>query len=532
VSVALLAARLLLAVVFLVAGLGKLADTAGSRRAVEGFGVPRWVATPIGTLLPLAELAVAVALVAVSSAWWGAVGAVVLLGLFIVAIAVNLALGRSPDCHCFGQVHSAPTGPATLLRNGVLCGVGVFVVAAGSGGAGASAWGWGAHLPAGEWVAIGAGVAVSLLFAGTGWLLLSMLGQNGRLLLRVEALERSVAQGEPAPVTVERSTGDQPQSATAPAAGLPVGAPAPAFELEGLDGQHASLSQLQAEGRPLVLLFTNPGCGPCTGLMPEIARWQREHAGAVSIVLVSEGSVKANRAKAGEHGVGRVLLQKKREVADAYRVPGTPSGVLITPQGAVAGPLAAGPDAIRALIATATAAQTLAAQPALAVIPANGHGNANGHRNGNGQVPAVPPGPATPGLGDPAPAFTLPDLAGRQVALADLRGKRMLVLFWNPGCGFCQRMLDDLKAYESTRQDDQPELLMVSRGSVQANQAMGLRAPVLLDDSFAVAHSFGARGTPSAVIIDEQGNIASLVAVGAEPVLNLAGHPAAPRNSR
>jgi uncharacterized membrane protein YphA (DoxX/SURF4 family) len=49
---------LLLAVVFVAAGAAKLVDRAGSRQAVADFGVPS-LATPLATLLPLAELAVA-----------------------------------------------------------------------------------------------------------------------------------------------------------------------------------------------------------------------------------------------------------------------------------------------------------------------------------------------------------------------------------------------------------------------------------------------------------------------------------------
>src|SRR5205085_9532659 len=98
-SVVVLFARLLLAAVFLVAGLAKLADLAGSRQALRDFGVPAQLATPFGTLLPLAELAVAVALVPTVSAWWGAVGALVLLLLFVGGISSNLARGRQPDCH-------------------------------------------------------------------------------------------------------------------------------------------------------------------------------------------------------------------------------------------------------------------------------------------------------------------------------------------------------------------------------------------------------------------------------------------------
>ncbi len=54
-NIALLIARLVLAVVFVVAGLAKLADRAGSRQALINFGVPARLATPGGILLPLAE---------------------------------------------------------------------------------------------------------------------------------------------------------------------------------------------------------------------------------------------------------------------------------------------------------------------------------------------------------------------------------------------------------------------------------------------------------------------------------------------
>jgi hypothetical protein len=47
---------------------------------------------------------------------------------------------------------------------------------------------------------------------------------------------------------------------------------------------------------------------------------------------------------------------------------------------------------------------------------------------------------------------------------------------------------------------------------------------VVLDQQFAVGRAFGASGTPSAVLVDEEGNIASDVAVGAPGVLELAGN--------
>lgn len=120
-----LIARLLLALVFAVAAVGKLADRAGTRRALVEFGVPDSLAEPGALVLPFAELAVSAFCLVGPVAVWGAMGALVLLAFFSTGIAASLARGRRPDCHCFGQLHSAPAGPGTLARNAV------FIVLAG-----------------------------------------------------------------------------------------------------------------------------------------------------------------------------------------------------------------------------------------------------------------------------------------------------------------------------------------------------------------------------------------------------------------
>ena len=53
-----------------------------------------------------------------------------LMGIFMLAVAANMALGRHPDCHCFGQFHGSRAGWSTLFRNGVLAAVAAFVVRA------------------------------------------------------------------------------------------------------------------------------------------------------------------------------------------------------------------------------------------------------------------------------------------------------------------------------------------------------------------------------------------------------------------
>ena len=164
-NIALLVGRLLLALVFAVAGTAKLADREGSRRAIVDFGAPSVLAAPLGLLLPLAELDVAATLLPASTAWWGALGALSLLSVFLVGISVNLARGRTPDCHCFGQLpqHRQPRWK-TLARNGALAAVAGFVPLGGLlGGAGPSALAW---LRAPDGPAAGvcwAGTRVSLL---------------------------------------------------------------------------------------------------------------------------------------------------------------------------------------------------------------------------------------------------------------------------------------------------------------------------------------------------------------------------------
>ena len=136
---------------------------------------------------------------------------------------------------------------------------------------------------------------------------------------------------------------------------------------------------------------------------------------------------------------------------------------------------------------------------------------------------AAPTMPAAQRVGEPAPEVKLADLEGKIVELEDFRGEETLLVFWNPGCGFCQQMLPEIKQWEEDRPEAAPELLFVSAGAEEANRDMKLSSPVLLDQNFATGRAFGASGTPSAVLVDAEGRIASEVAVGAPAVLSLAG---------
>jgi protein-disulfide isomerase len=84
-------------------------------------------------------------------------------------------------------------------------------------------------------------------------------------------------------------------------------------------------------------------------------------------------------------------------------------------------------------------------------------------------------------------------------------------------------MLPEIKQWEENRPEGAPKLLFVSAGTEEANRDMKLSSKVVLDQQFAAGRAFGASGTPSAVLVDAEGRIASEVAVGAPAVLGLAG---------
>jgi uncharacterized membrane protein YphA (DoxX/SURF4 family) len=312
-------ARLLLAAVFCVAGIGKLLDPGGTRRAVHQFGVADGHATVIGSLLGATELAIAAGLLVNATAWWAAAAAIALLALFSAAMVRVMRRGEAPDCRCFGRLHSAPVGRATLVRNALLGGAAVIVLAGGSGGAGRLSW---------TAVAIGTAVGAALL---VGWLLVELLRRNGRLLARVDELEQALGAAEL-------------QIPGAPVAR--VGAPAPGFVLADLDGRPVTSGDLLVSGRRLILLFASPSCGPCRVALRRLA--QRDSGPGVAVI--GEGTADAWRALPAELRPAEVFLQAGHEVADRFGAEATPAAVVIAADGTLAGPPALGAAAVCALL--------------------------------------------------------------------------------------------------------------------------------------------------------------------------------------
>lgn len=341
-------ARLLLAAVFFLAGVAKLADRKGARKALIDFGLPAAFARPLSLLLSLAEIAVAVALVTVPLAWFGACAALSLLCVFMVAIGITLARGRNPDCHCFGQLHSAPVGRSTLIRNGVLGGIAAWLVFRGPMRDGPSLW---RHLAA-------AGDNERRLFLVSAvvmcFLFLRALRQRDD-----EAPEPEGDSDQTSPAMEEHQPHDPVlQKILVGGIGWPIGTPAPEFALPDITGQKCSLQSLRGQGKPICLVFSSPHCNSCVALWPDISRWSREHNQALNMIVISRGTATENLAKQNHVEASRVLLQREFELSDAYGVSATPAAVLVGTDGLIQSQLAVGREDIQQLITASWYADT------------------------------------------------------------------------------------------------------------------------------------------------------------------------------
>jgi thiol-disulfide isomerase/thioredoxin len=334
---------------------------------------------------------------------------------------------------------------------------------------------WLGDLTGPERAAILVAAAAVLVAAVSAWIAWQLLRAHGRLLRRIERLESADAPGDPAP----------------------------AFALPALRGGTVTLDRLRRPGAPVLLVFSDPGCGPCRALMPEVVRWQRELAGRLTVAVVSAGEPAAVRAEADAHGLREVLLSPDRAVAGAYAAHGTPSAVLIGADGRRRGEVAAGQAAIEALVRSVTGT---APAPALEVVPSR-------------RLPT--PGP---NVGDAAGTIDLPTLDGGRFVLGE-RPRPTLFVSWNPGCGFCRKMVEPLREAIAGAGDGAPEVVLLARGEVDANRSLDPPGIVALDADATIAQRLGSSGTPIGVLVDERGRIAAGPAVGADAALALLREP-------
>ena len=130
-------------------------------------------------------------------------------------------------------------------------------------------------------------------------------------------------------------------------------------------------------------------------------------------------------------------------------------------------------------------------------------------------------------VGKAAPDFALKDQTGKEVKLADLRGKIVVLEWFNAGCPVTQRHHVDTPTMKNTynkyKGQDVVWLAICSQAgsSVESNakdaQRLGVVFPVLDDSSGKIGRAYGATNTPHMFVIDKNGVLAYAGAIDDDP---------------
>ena len=126
----------------------------------------------------------------------------------------------------------------------------------------------------------------------------------------------------------------------------------------------------------------------------------------------------------------------------------------------------------------------------------------------------------TASLGKPAPEFTLKDTEGKPLSLKSLRGKTVVLEWFNPDCPFVKYAhgKGPLKDFAKRVSNDKLVWLTINSNApgkqgagaernVAAKQEYGINNRVLLDENGKVGHAYGAVKTPHVFVIDAKGTL-------------------------
>jgi thiol-disulfide isomerase/thioredoxin len=254
--------------------------------------------------------------------------------------------------------------------------------------------------------------------------------------------------------------------------------------------------------RAAILFFISPTCEPCAALAPRIETWANDLADRVDVIFISSGEKVANQKKFGSGA--KLFLDEDRYFAKAVSARWTPSALLVGADRRIASHVAAGDVAITELAEKAIAQGPEDFAPIL--------------------LSTERPVQHSVQVGERVPQFSVQAMTGEAVSTEELLGKQTMVVFWGTACPHCVAMAPDLKAWESTKNGDSPDLLVFSDGDLETNRALGLNSPIIIEPTREVAADLGMFGTPSAILVNENGRFASEVAVSAAQIWALVGY--------
>lgn len=126
--------------------------------------------------------------------------------------------------------------------------------------------------------------------------------------------------------------------------------------------------------------------------------------------------------------------------------------------------------------------------------------------------------PTNAEIGKPAPDFTLKDYDGKDVHLADYRGKTVVLEWFNPECPFVRASHTKGSLKETAKQRMAKGVVWLGINSaapgkqghgpervLAGKQEFGLTHPILADETGKVGHLYGATNTPQMFVINGHG---------------------------
>jgi peroxiredoxin len=332
--------------------------------------------------------------------------------------------------------------------------------------------------------------------------LFQLMKQQGRILLRLDALQRQITDNQIGALTGSNSGSAGP-------VGLSPGALVDPFGLPDLGGHVVSLADFK--GKRALLVHWSPGCGFCVKIAPVLAELQPDLAKHnVQLLLVSYGDVESNRKLAEEQGLKcPILLVKEGSTPpDLFQKFGTPVAYLLDEQGSVLARVAVGADQVPLL-----AKDAALGRPPKLVAGVRTLEDSHIERNGLK-------------AGTRAPSFVLPDLNGQEVSLEEFRDKQLLLVFSDPHCGPCNQLAPELARFHRQHRDNGLAVVMVGRGDPEENrrkvQEHGIEFPVVLQNKWEVSREYGIFAAPVAFLVGEDGVIERDVSIGSDAILELA----------
>jgi peroxiredoxin len=140
-------------------------------------------------------------------------------------------------------------------------------------------------------------------------------------------------------------------------------------------------------------------------------------------------------------------------------------------------------------------------------------------------------------IGQPAPSFRATDIAGKQVSLADYKGKYVVLEWNNPGCPFVQKHYDsgNMQSLQkrfgaenvawlaiNSTSEGHSDYMAPAKLAAWFKQHNAAPATVIMDAKGEVGRAFGAKVTPHMYVIDPNGTLVYAGAIDDKRSANVA----------